>query len=99
MPRPEDVKSTTQYAKRLWRQFHGCNSPVVAHVKLTTSQNKLHHQSNRLGEYVQYSHTQYSFLVMPDEKEKTKKERRTKLKFSCLVFLTLLKVSITFSVD
>ena len=44
---------------------------------------------------VQYLCTQYSFPVMPDEKER----KLTKLQFLCLVFLTLLKVSVIFSVD
>ena len=78
-------KLTTKHATHLWRQFHGRNSPVVAHPKLKTS--TIIFVSRAIVWFVYNLHTWYSFPVMPAETER----KMDKIEIFAFGFLNLLK--------
>ena len=99
----------TQYTQSLcdkqksvlsWRQFWGCSFPVVTYTQLQTRKERSSLAEQSLGMYSIYLHHIFLELAMHSEKEERKKQTRwTKLEFSHLVLLILIKVSGTYRVN
>ena len=90
-------KSMTKDAKRLWRQFHGHNSPVVAHTQPQTRKGRSLVAEQSFGTYNTCIHTHtLQFLSLC---QSNKERRGTKQKLLCSVFSTFIKVSRTCTVD
>ena len=89
-------KSTTEHAKRHWRQFCGRSLPVIACILPQTSKGRCPVAEQSFGVYIiRIHHIVFELCFL----EKEERNKTNKIEFFTFGFLTLIKVSRTHSVD